>query len=169
MAPNIQNMLPPECYWALRNDNSIIWGYSGTYELHILDERGHALRRIVKDYEPVRITEEEKRDWASFNYGDKGVPPNIRVNWRNNHNAFHSVDVDDLGRMFVQTYEKDADGSGYYYDIFDPEGRYLARVLLKAAPRALKRDKLYTIEEDEKGFQAVKRYRVSWKDLRSMN
>ena len=162
-ASNILNMLPPECYWALRNDHSIIWGYSETYELHILDERGNPLRRIVKDYEPVRITEEEKIDWASSNYGDKGVPPNIRVAWKKNHNAFHSLDVDDSGKMFVQTYEKGADGSGYYYDIFDPEGRYLARVLLKVAIRGLRRDKLYTIEEDEKGFQVVKRYKVSWR------
>ncbi|MGA2533526.1 MAG: 6-bladed beta-propeller [Candidatus Aminicenantales bacterium] len=163
IVPNIRNMLPPECFWAVGINDNIIWGYSDKYELHLLDKSGHSLRHIIKDYEPVKITEEEKKEWASSVYGDKGVPSDIKVNWKNNHNAFHSLDVDDSGRIFVQTYEKAAEGHGYYYDVFDPEGKYIARILLKAAPRVLKKGKLYTIEEDEKGFQVVKRYKVSWK------
>jgi hypothetical protein len=154
---------PPECFWAVKNDDSIIWGYSDKYELQILDTSGHIVRRITREYDPVKITEEAKKEWVKWSYGDQGVPAGVTVNWADHHNAFHSLDVDDLGRMFVQTYEKGADGSGYYYDIFDSEGRYFAKILLKAAPRALKRDKLYSIEEDEKGFQVVKRYRVSWR------
>jgi hypothetical protein len=161
--PNTLNVYPPECFWAVKNDDSIIWGYSDKYELQILDTSGHIVRRITREYDPVKITEEAKKEWVKWSYGDQGVPAGVTVNWADHHNAFHSLDVDDLGRMFVQTYEKGADGSGYYYDIFDSEGRYFAKILLKAAPRALKRDKLYSIEEDEKGFQVVKRYRVSWR------
>jgi len=60
-------------------------------------------------------------------------------------------------------YEKAADGKTYYYDVFDSEGKYIAKIPLKARPIVWKMDKLYTIEEDEEELQIVKRYRVSWK------
>jgi hypothetical protein len=166
LLPDVRNVYPPECFWAVNNEDNIIWGYSDKYELQVLDENGHVIRRIFREYDPVKITEEEKREWARSSYGDKGVPAAVRVNWPSHHNAFHSLDVDDSGRLFVQTYEKGVDGNGYYYDIFDPEGRCIAQVLLKAAPRAIKNGKLYTIEEDDMGFHVVKRYKMAWKDVR---
>jgi hypothetical protein len=164
--PHIMNVYPPECFWAVRNDDSIVWGYSDKHEFQILDKDGHILRRITRDYDPVTITDEEKEEWVKSSYGDKGIPPGVKVNWPRHHNAFHSLGVDDSGRIFLQTYEKAAGGDGYYCDIFDPEGRYIAKVALKTAPRALKKGKLYAVEEDEKGYQVVKRYRVIWKGIK---
>jgi hypothetical protein len=48
-------------------------------------------------------------------------------------------------------------------DIFDPEGRYLAKIPLKMKSLFWKKSKLYAIEGDEEGFQSVKRYKVTWK------
>jgi hypothetical protein len=157
---------PPECFWALRSDDSIIWGYSDRYELQVLDSSGRIVRKIIKDYKPLEITKKEKEEWARFAFGDNGIPPDTKVNWPGHHNAFDDIAVDDEGRIFVQTYEKAFDDRGYYYDVFDPEGRYLALVPFKAAPRVIKKDKLYTIEEDEDGYQVVKRYKVTWRDLK---
>jgi hypothetical protein len=55
------------------------------------------------------------------------------------------------------------DGKGYYCDVFDSEGRFIAEIALKSAPRVVKKDRLYTIEEDEQGYQVVKRYKIAWK------
>ncbi|TET74860.1 MAG: hypothetical protein E3J43_09190 [Candidatus Heimdallarchaeota archaeon] len=64
--------------------------------------------------------------------------------------------------MFVQTFRRTEEGS-YYYDVFDSEGKYIAKVPLKVRPRDWKNNKLYTIEEDEEGYQYVKRYKVIWR------
>jgi hypothetical protein len=43
----------------------------------------------------------------------------------------------------------------------------VARIPLKQVrrvPLVWKNDKLYTIEEDESGFNVVKRYKVTWRD-----
>jgi hypothetical protein len=90
------------------------------------------------------------------------MPPDVKVNWPSYHNTFRSFIVDDSGRIIVETYEKAADERGVYYDVFDSEGRYLARLVLKTPPRAIRKDKLYTVEEDEEGYQLVKRYSVTW-------
>jgi hypothetical protein len=37
------------------------------------------------------------------------------------------------------------------------------KIPLKTRPYVLKKRKLYTIEEDEEGYQIVKRYKVTWK------
>jgi len=161
-SPNIYDVFPPDCFWAVGRDDNIIWGYSDKYELNILNKDGRLVRRIIRDYAPVKTTDDEKKDWIKFAFGNEGVPPEVKVKWPSYHNAFRSLIVDDSGRIIVETYEKAADERGFYYDVFDPEGRYLARILLNAAPRSITKDKLYTIEEVEKGYQEVKRYSVTW-------
>jgi len=161
--PNTRNVYPPDCFWAISNRDSLIWGYSNKYELLVLDKNGRIMRKIIQDYEPLEITTKEKEEWARFAFGDQGVPSNIKVNWPDHHNAFNYLEVDDSGKIFVQTYKKAENTGAYYYDVFDPEGRYLAQVPLNAAPRAIKKDSIYTVEEDDDGYHHVKRYKINWK------
>jgi hypothetical protein len=48
-------------------------------------------------------------------------------------------------------------------DVFDQEGRYLTRIVLKMIPRCWKNNKLYAAGLDEEGNIVVKRYKVIWK------
>ncbi len=79
--------------------------------------------------------------------------------------AYQRFVVSDEGKIFVMTWERVADGDGFYYDIFDSEGKCIAKIPLKITPQVIKKNKLYTIEEDEEGYQYVKRYKVTWKIL----
>jgi hypothetical protein len=158
----IYDVYPPQCFWEVLGDDHIVWGYNAGYELQVLDPDGRVVRRIMKDHNPVKTTDDEKQDWIKFAFGDRGVPPDVKVNWPSHHNAFRSIHVDDSGRIFVGTYEKAADGLGDYYDIFDREGKYGARVVLKAEPKVVKKDQIYTIEEDQDGNQVVKRFKITW-------
>lgn len=163
ISPGVMNPFPPQCYWDIAGDDSIIWGYGEKYEIQILHPDGRLIRKIVKDYEPIKFTEGEKQRWIKDVYGEQGIPPDIKVSWRKHHNAFGFMSIDDVGRIYVQTYERTSDGNGYYYDVFDSEGKCIAKIPLKFQPLIWKRNKVYTIEEDEKGYQVVKRYRANWK------
>ena len=79
--------------------------------------------------------------------------------------VFRSISIDQEGRVFAGTYERIETGEDYfyYYDVFDSEGKYIAKVPLRRSPRVWKKNRLYTIEEDEEGYQYVKRYKVNWK------
>jgi len=48
----------------------------------------------------------------------------------------------------------------YSQDVFDSNGKYIVRISLKYRPQAWKNNRLYTIEEDEEGYQVVKRYKA---------
>jgi len=154
----------PRCYWQVTKEDNIIWGFPDKYELQVFNPEGKLLKKIVKDHTPIKITQEEKDDIINERWGGyENIPPETKLLWDKHHNAFIFLSLDEAGRIFVRTYEKAADGKTYYYDVFDSEGKYIAKIPLKARPIVWKMDKLYTIEEDEEELQIVKRYRVSWK------
>ncbi len=152
----------PQCYWDISEDDNIIWGCADKYEIQFLNSEGRLFRKISKQYDPIKITEEEKNNWIKTNWGEQGVPADVKISWEEYHNAFMYLSIDDFGRIFVRTYEKMPNESGFYYDVFDSEGRYIAKIPLKAQPQVWKKSMLYTIEEDEEGYQYVKRYKVTW-------
>ena len=79
------------------------------------------------------------------------------------HAPYWALMVDDESRIFCLTWEKAKDGSECYYDVFDSEGKYIAKIPLKTRAPVFKKNKLYAIEEDEEGYQVVKRCKVTWK------
>jgi hypothetical protein len=71
--------------------------------------------------------------------------------------------ADDEGRIFIRTWEKPANGKGYFFDVYDPEGKYITKIPMNFRPRILKKGYLYAIEADDDGIQTVKRYKITWK------
>jgi len=152
----------PQCYWQISRDDNIIWGCADKYEIQFLNPDGILFLKILKEYDPIKVTEEEKGKWVKSNWGEQGVPSDVKVSWNDNQNAFMYLSIDESGRIFTRTYEKSYDEVGYYYDVFDSEGKYIAKIPLKIRPLIWKKGKLYTIEEDDDGYQLVKRYKVTW-------
>jgi len=132
----------------------IICGYKDSYEFQIINLEGEIVRKVSRDYSPIEISEEEKtkRHLPKSNELPKYFP------------AFQDFSVDEEGRIYVQLFERQMDGDKFYYDVFGPEGKYVAKVRLNALPQYWKNSKMYSIEVDEEGFQVVKRYKVTWND-----
>jgi len=133
--------------------DTIICGYTDFYEFHIINLEGEIVQKVSKEYEPIAISEEEKEKRGLTRA--KGIPGYFP--------AFQDFSVDEEGRIYVQTFERQGDGDQFYYDVFDLDGRFIAKVRLNAFPQCWKNGKMYTIEEDENGYQYVKRYKVTWR------
>ncbi len=151
----------PTCRWTLINGNQIVFGYMGEYELKVFDPEGNLTRKISKEYTPVKVTQKDVDERLE----GEDLPPQIlqRMVVSEYHCPIQRISADDEGRIFVMTYERAPDGSGYYYDIFDAEGRFIVKVPLKGHPLLIESGKLFTVEEDEEGYQHVKRYRIIWR------
>jgi len=149
-----------QCFWQIDSHDHIIWGYNDTYEINVLKPDGSLFMKILKEYDPVKITEQEKQLFIKSNYGEE-TPPGIELSWDSHHNPFIYLSVDDEGRVFVRTYEKAPNGQ-YYYDVFNSQGKYIAKISLEHRPRVWKKNKLYVISQDEQGYQQVRRYNVTW-------
>lgn len=155
--PSAFNPFLPIFYCRLGENDNIIYGYPKDYELQIINPEGKVMKKIVKKYDPVEVTEEEKEEYT------EDLPSQIKLDFSKYHSAYYRFTLDDEGKIFVQTWEKEEGKEGNYHDVFDKEGRYIAKIFLKTIPHVWKNRKLYTIEEDEDGFQMVKRYKVAWK------
>ncbi len=154
---NIYNPFDSFFIWKLAKNDNIVYSYNETYELQVLDSEGEIIKKILKDYDPIKITKEEKQE-AEKKYS----PPN-KIEYPQFRPAYRYFTLDDEGRIFVETYEGLIGEKGFYYNVFDKEGRYIAKLPLMVKPQIWKKKKLYTIEEDEEGYQFVKRYKVTWK------
>lgn len=139
------------------SDDQIICGYPEKYEIKIYNSAGELKKVIMKDYDPVEITEEEIKEQTD------GIPPDLKLSISKYHSAYGRFLADDEDRIFVMTYERIEGEEGYYYDVFDAEGKFTVKIPLKSRPHVLKNNQFYTIEEDEEGYQVVKRYKVTWK------
>lgn len=142
-------------------ENNIVWGVNNNYELRINNPEGELIKRILKEYDPVEVTEEEKKMMLEK---DK-IPSELVGKFPKYYHPIADISVDEEGRIFVRTNEKAEFENSYYYDIFDSEGKYIARIPLKTLvniPLVCKKNKLYSVEEDDEGFQLIIRYIVSW-------
>jgi hypothetical protein len=165
LTPYVLNMVSPTLNVRVMKNDNIAWGYSSKYEIFIVSPEGKTTRKIVKDYDPVKITEEEKEELIKERFGDQGAPPEYKLRFPKNHYPYYFFICADEGRIYVRTYKKDKEGN-FSYDVFDPEGRYIAKFSLPGIDflYVIKKNKMYSmVWEDEKGIPVVKRYSVTWK------
>ena len=158
---DVLEMFFPNLIAVVMKDDRIVLGNWQHYKLTVTDKTGRKIREIHKDYNPVKITDEDKE--RVIKELSAGIPLRRRVEFPNNYPAFQGLSCDEQGRIFVRTSERAENNEGYYYDIFDKEGKYTAKIPLGFFPRTWKNNKLYTIEQDEEGYHVVKRYKVKWK------
>ena len=162
---NVINMISPVINVRLTKNDHIVWGISSKYEIFIVNPEGKTIRKIIKDYDPVKITEAKKKEMIKEAFGDRGVPPGRRLEFPKYYHPYYYFICDDEGRMYVQTYEKDKEGD-IYFNVFDAEGRYIVKFSLPEGefPYIVKKNKMYSyIRESEEGIPIVKRYSVIWK------
>jgi hypothetical protein len=148
--------------WNISTKDEIIWGVVTSYEVFVHNPEGKLIKKIIREYDGITITKKEEEKLIKSWFGDEPVPSFLTINFPAKYPSFSEFTCDEEGRIFVQTHEKTQDGERDYYDVFDSEGKYIARISLKYRPVAWKKNKLYTIEENEDGFPVVKRYKVTW-------
>jgi len=156
--PNKIEIFMPKPFWTLDYSDNFIYGHSRDYEIWFFKAGTHKLfKKIHKVYDPVPVTEADIKEVRKPEFSS------IPMVFPKEHAAFRHFFSSDTGHLFVETCEKAGDGY-CIHDIFDKDGRLLARMPLK--PRGLKvsQGKYYALEKDKDGYQYVKRYSVIWKD-----
>lgn len=159
------NPIPDRFVYDIMKDDNFIWAFTTKYEFQIMNPEGKLVRKIIKDYDPVKITEKDKEKEIRDLYGDKGAPPGIVLEFPAYYSPIYSMLVDDQDRVFIRTNAKDAKGN-YYFDVFSPDGMCYLNFTLAAEeiPMAVKKDRIYClIPENQEGIPQVKRYSLEWK------
>ena len=159
-------VMPPGLCCAASSKDTVVWGFADKYELNVIDSNGSMIKKIKKDSKPLKVTDEDLEDlkekFSRTSVSRLGRKPLFPDHFP----AFSDISIDEKGRIFVQTYERAEKNSRFYiFDVFDSEGRYMARGPLRARSTVgfiWENDKLYTVDTDDEGYYLVKRYKVVW-------
>ena len=89
------------------------------------------------------------------------APPNYKLIFPEYYPAYQQLVVDDKGWIFVRTWEQPREGE-FYFDVFDPEGRYITRFALRTDLVVVRRGRLYSLTSNDEGFQIIKCYQILW-------
>jgi len=153
--------------FSLKDDGSILWASTYAYELNLHNRRGDLVRKIRKDFDQTRISEENLKKIAPRFYPDRPIPSSFRIpsHWPEHYPVFTDLLRDDTGRIYVRLFPLHDEGLAFY-DVFDPEGRCFAVFSHPQKEKIvlIENNKVYClVESDEEGNPLVKRYLLEWK------
>ncbi|MBD3413197.1 MAG: 6-bladed beta-propeller [Candidatus Aminicenantes bacterium] len=143
-------------------NGNIVYGTSKEYEIKFFNPQGMPIKSITRKYDPVKISEKDKEEILERMPETGEINLKERIEFPKHYPAFQHFTLDDEGRIFVRTFRQGKQEGEYMLDIFDPEGRFISQMPLKANPVLWKNNKLYSTEETDQGFIIIKRYKVSW-------
>jgi len=158
--PYVIEMLDTTLQFRVMENDNIVWSHPTSYEIFIVSPEGKTLRKIVKAYDSVRITEAERKEIIE----GRPVPPEYKIELSEYYNPLYYIICDGDNRMYVRTYERDSKG-GFYYDVFDSEGRNIAKFSIPGNELIFvaRKNKMYSVvSKDGNEFSSVKRYSVEW-------
>jgi hypothetical protein len=158
------NYLEMKSIYQFDPEGNIYYGRNKTYDIKIYSPEGKHIRTIEKEYDRIKITQQDidgmiaatAAKMPGVNYKDLFAFPEY-------YPPYDSFILDEQGRLFVRTYNKDKAKDGVVVDIFNAEGRFVAQFATKSDLKLFKKNKAYGVEVTADGFLVIKRYAVTWK------
>lgn len=148
-------------FYVVGKEDHIFYGNPEEYEIKIFNSEGKLVKKILKEWDAVKVTKEDEEDILA-RIPDVGGGFKDRLEFPKLFPAYQSFSLDEQERLLVRTFEKGKKKDEYFFDVFDVEGKYIAKILLKGELRVWKGKKLYAIDETEDGFMIFKCYSVDW-------
>ena len=152
--------------WEVGPKNEIVWGVmtSPKYELFVHNEDGKYIKKITKEFAPIELTKAEYKKFMKKWFGKVPNSKQFDLIIPRNYPPFQGFILDEEGRIFVHRFVEVDKSENHYFDVFDDEGKYITKITLdeKFLFGTFKNKNLFSIEEDEDGYQSVRRYKVTW-------
>jgi len=154
-------LLPPYFMWRVSNKGIYIVNEKRGYEIQKFDHDGKLLRKIKKEYHPVRLSEELEKEIAGPNYQVDYSYQGKKMRYLA---PMNSIFCDDEERFFVMTYEKSDTSAGFIHNVFNADGLYIGDITINKdwagiinSPKytVIKNNKLYYYREKADGFREL--------------
>lgn len=136
------------------------------YEIHVYDLEGTLIRKIRKKFTPVDVSDEYKE--AFYKSFPEGYPYRANYYFTKSWPPFRYLFTDDMGRLYVMTYEEGSRSGEYIYDIFNPDGVFISRMSLdnlehnRPITAKAKNNRLYYLHIKKSGYKELVVCRMHW-------
>ncbi len=174
MFTNIIQPFSPLVCWDVSPEGKIIIGYPEEYEIELFDSEGGKISTFSHSYEPVKVTEEDKKSFFSgITYSSEGtttqtVPEPIVKNteFPKLKPAFKQILVDSEGNILVWPYRKNREEEWRYFDAFSPDCNFIGSVQIMGdasfpVGAIIQNGSFWLQKADEEGLIEVVKYRIS--------
>ena len=160
------SFLDPVFAWRIHRDRIFQINEQRGYEILVYSGAGALLRKIRKQYRPVRLTSEKREALL------QGIPEDSPLRdpsvIPDSLPPLHTLFSDEKGRLFAVTFEEGGRRGEYWTDVYTHEGVFFARVSLPVQfgrdpfpVYALARNgHIYCVGESENGYQRLKVFRM---------
>lgn len=172
---NIPQPFQPLVSWDIAKNGNIIIGFQEKYEIGIYDIEGKKTASFTHEYQPVKITEKDKKEFfdsITFTNGSKmsrGAPKHVRDNttFPKYKPVFEHIVVDPEGNILVfpsiSTASKDK--NTVYFDAFDPQGKFIKKVTVDSKKLNFYRilfhkEHVWTVIQDEEEESILVKYKI---------
>ncbi|MGD2073203.1 MAG: 6-bladed beta-propeller [Candidatus Thorarchaeota archaeon] len=155
----------PSFSWAISKKYIFIGNETRDYEIWAFDLEGNLVKKIRTAYSPVIVPDEYKKDMLD---GIKFQEMKEATYFPKNFPPFRGMFADDTDRLYVMTYEKDADTDESIFDIFSPEGFFLGQIPIKVIVSnsqvlaKITGKSLYCVKERRSGYKELVVYKMTW-------
>lgn len=146
--------------WTADKKGNVYIADANKYEITVYSKIGKAIKKIKRKFDPIEYTSKEINDFLNRER-NVNVPPHIkkRLIFSRYKIPIKSLIVDEEGNLWVNTSQK-GDAEGYAFDIFNPDGIYIERVVLAEKPRLFKNGFVYTRTSIFEGVEKVKKCKL---------
>ena len=166
MPVSLQSKIDPfsatNLIYALDGQGRLYLGSQRGYEIKVLSLEGKLLKTIGRDYDPIRVTQGDKDEMLKAFSAVPSLNIKDRIQFPEVYPPYTDFVPADEGRLLVMTYEKGRAKKEYYWDVFDAEGRYAAKVPVVGEIRLWRDGKVYFFVENEDGYRVLKCFRARW-------
>jgi hypothetical protein len=158
------NGLVSDVIYSVSNGKIYVGNADRGYEICVYDLDGNLLRKIRKEYNPVKVPEEVKKNILE-RYEEPGFEDfKKKINFPDIVPPYKSFFTTDKGELFVMTYEKGKNPEEYIFDIYNPDGVFIDRKSLNSSlgRATVKQNNLYFLIEKESGYKKLIVYKIKW-------
>jgi hypothetical protein len=150
--------------YALSRDSLLYLGSARAYEIRVVSADGKLVKTIARDHEPVPFTQADKDEMLKRLSGVPGGTVNLKdmIQFPDAFPPFGFFVLADEGRLLVKTFEKGPAEKEFYWDVFDAEGRYVAKVPIAHDILLWRDGKAYFFVEDAEGYRVLRCSRARW-------
>lgn len=174
MFTNIIQPFSPLVCWDVIPGGKIAIGFPKEYEIELYDSSEGKISAFSHKYKPIKVTDKDKEDFfagVTLSAGGsvkRGAPDHIikYTEFPRFKPAFREILVDSDGNILVWTYRKNIDEAFRYFDLFDPQGKFIGNIHIVGDipfPRraTIVNGTFWQRKADEEGLVHVIKYRIS--------
>jgi hypothetical protein len=148
--------------YALGRDGLLYLGSAKAYEIRIVSAEGRLLKTIGRDHDPIPISQADRDEMLKSLTSVPGVNLKDMIQFPDVFPPFTNFVLAGEGRLLVRTFEKGQAKKEFFWDVFDADGRYIAKVPIMHDIQLWRDGKAYFFVEDEDGFQVLRCCRARW-------